>query len=103
MWADDAYDHIFTLTANRQLVANVDHIKPDGTLQVTIYEPNSKAADASLNRDLVAAGLAYVPTKLDGFRQAYPDKIAALEKTMQEAKDDRLAMWKYGDSTPDED
>jgi len=103
MWADDAYDHIFTLTANRQLVANVDHIKPDGTLQVTIYEPNSRAADASLNRDLVAAGLAYVPTKLDGFRQAYPDKIAALEKTMQEAKDDRLAMWKYGDSTPDED
>lgn len=104
MWADDAYDHVCRLSAGRQLVASVDHVNADGSLQVTVLEPGSQADDAGLNREVVAAGFAYVPPKLAALqRRVYADKISALEEAQQEAKDARLGMWKYGDTTPDED
>lgn len=103
MWADDAYDHVCRLSAGRQLVANIDHVNADGSLHVTILEPGSQPDDAGLNQEIVAAGFAYVPSKLGALRRVYADKISALERAQQEARDARLGMWKYGDTTPDED
>jgi len=104
LYAEDAFDLVANLTTNRQLVANVDHVKPDGSLMVTIFEPDSSVGGASINRELVAAGLAYVPSKMEpGLRNAYADVIADLEKTMNEAMNLHLGMWRYGDTRPDDE
>ena len=104
MYAEDTYDMVVSLTGDRQLVANIDHVRADGTFMVTLYEADSAIAGASINRDLVAAGLAYVPSKMEpGLRNAYADVIAELEKNMHEAMDAHLGMWKYGDTRPDDE
>ena len=103
MYAEDALEFIAELTHTKQLVANVDHIAPDGTFYVTLYEPSSQSTDHSLNGEIVSAGLAYIPQKLGGFGQAYSDVIKSLEEKQQDAKKARVGMWKYGDFTPDDE
>ncbi|KAI5808391.1 hypothetical protein BZA77DRAFT_362519 [Pyronema omphalodes] len=61
MLNEDVKDFLQELTENKQLVANVDHVKSDGTLMVTILEPGAKGPDDSINRIIVQEGYAYVP------------------------------------------
>lgn len=104
IYAEMAYEFVYGVTAGKQLVASVDHIRLDGTLEVSIYEPESTVAERSLNFELVEQGLAYVPKKLaNQWRAAHPKKIAALEEAQVAAERCHTGMWKYGDNTPDEE
>lgn len=98
----DAISYITDLTADRQLVANVDYTAPEGTLHVTLYDAkNSTNLTDSLNADVVRDGHAMVPTKLKAWERGFGDVLAALRTKMGEAKSERLGMWEYGDLTED--
>ncbi|KAI9788742.1 MAG: hypothetical protein M1816_006599 [Peltula sp. TS41687] len=98
----DAVHFLRDLTGDKQLVANVDHVDPDGTLHVTLFDPTaSSTLQESLNADLVAEGLAMVPRKLKAWERAGSDVLASLKAKEEEAKRDRKGMWEYGDLTED--
>ena len=99
----DAVDYIARQTAERQLVANVDQVDKDGTLWVSLFDANeSKTLEESLNKDIVAEGLAMVPRKLKGWERSAGEFVEVLKRVEQEAKEGRRGMWEYGDLTEDD-
>lgn len=103
-YLDDAISYITELTANKELVANVDYTDPkDGTLYVTLFDPKtSDKLTESINSEVVAEGLAMVPRKLKAWERSFGDVLNALKKVETIAKDDeRRGMWEYGDLTED--
>lgn len=98
----DAVSFIGEQTFDRQLVANVDYISPEGTLHVTLLDPSlSKSLDQSINAEIVREGLAMVPRKLKAWERAAADTLANLRTLEDEAKQERRGMWEYGDLTED--
>ncbi|EEP78919.1 conserved hypothetical protein [Uncinocarpus reesii 1704] len=98
----DARRFIAEQTFDRQLVANVEHVAPEGTLTVTLLDPsNSDNLEQSINGDLVREGLAMVPRKLKPWERSAGDTLAHLKKLEEEAKEKRRGMWEYGDITED--
>jgi staphylococcal nuclease domain-containing protein 1 len=98
----DAVHFISQITADRQLVANVDQVEKDGTLWVTLFDPKeSKTGEQSLNAEVMAEGLAMVPRKLKGWERGAAE-LEPLKKKMEEAKSERRGMWEYGDLTEDD-
>lgn len=99
----DAVHFISQETADRQLVANVDHIEKDGMLWVTLFDPKqSKTGQESVNADVLSEGLAMVPKKLRPFERSATDVLAALKKKQDVAKEERRGQWEYGDLTEDD-
>ncbi|KAF2138961.1 uncharacterized protein K452DRAFT_275873 [Aplosporella prunicola CBS 121167] len=96
----DAVDFIANETAGRQMVANVDNIA-DGSLYVTLFDPESQNRDEHLNGDVVAGGYAMVPRKLKAWERAASDVLAVLKEREEEAKAERKGIWEYGDLTED--
>ncbi|KAI5791855.1 hypothetical protein EDC01DRAFT_788255 [Geopyxis carbonaria] len=97
-YAQDAIRELEHLTANKQLVANIDYTAPDGTLHLTLYDPNkSDRTEASLNAEIVYDGYARIPNKLKPFERAYPEMVSLLRKKQQEAEYDHRGIWEYGD------
>ncbi len=89
-------------TADKPLVANVDHVAPDGTLHITLFDPKVSSSGAqSINADMVAEGLAMVPRKLKAWERGAEDVLTVLRKAEEEAKAGRKGMWEYGDLTED--
>lgn len=98
----DAVDAIGELTADRQLVANVDAVDKDGLLYVTLFDPkNSDSLAQSINADVLADGLAMLPRKLKPWERAAADVLDGLKTREDEAKKERRGMWEYGDLTED--
>lgn len=98
----DAVDFASEQLFDRQLVANVDHVDPEGTLHVTLLDPAvSKNLDQSINADIVSEGMAMVPRKLKAWERACADTLDNLREREAEAKADRRGMWEYGDLTED--
>lgn len=98
----DAVDFVGDQTFDRQLVANVDHVDPEGTLHVTLLDPaESKSLDHSINADIVLEGMAMVPRKLKAWERACADTLEHLRTLEAEAKAERRGMWEYGDLTED--
>ncbi|KAI9045363.1 putative transcription factor (Snd1/p100) [Aspergillus affinis] len=98
----DAVGFLEEQTANRELVANVDYVSPEGTLHVTLLDPaESKNLDHSINADVVREGYAMVPKKLKAWERAASDTISHLRTLENEAKDERRGQWEYGDLTED--
>ncbi|EFW16194.1 hypothetical protein D8B26_006099 [Coccidioides posadasii str. Silveira] len=98
----DARRFIAEQTFDRQLVANVEHVTPEGTLSITLLDPsNSENLEQSINADLVREGLAMVPRKLKAWERSAGDTIGSLKKLEEEAKEQRRGMWEYGDITED--
>lgn len=98
----EAVGYINELTTNKELVANVDFTSPEGTLYITLYDPqHSEELTDSINSDIVAAGYAMVPTKLKSWERGFGDVLKALRVKMENAKEDHLGMWEYGDPTED--
>lgn len=57
----DAINFIDDIASNRRLVANVDHTDSDGTLYITLYDPdNTKDVTHSINAEIIAEGWAMV-------------------------------------------
>ncbi|OJJ48399.1 hypothetical protein ASPZODRAFT_165280 [Penicilliopsis zonata CBS 506.65] len=98
----DAVGFIGEQTFDRQLVANVDYVSPEGTLHVTLLDPSvSKNLNHSINAEIVREGLAMVPRKLKAWERAAADTLAHLRDQEDEAKQERRGMWEYGDLTED--
>jgi staphylococcal nuclease domain-containing protein 1 len=96
----DAISFISEVAANRRIVANVDYISPEGTLHVTLYDPEAtKTATDSINQDIVAEGhamvhsdftayetsnnVAQVPNKLKPWERAYGNILKSLTAKME--------------------
>ncbi|KAJ5649610.1 uncharacterized protein N7484_003333 [Penicillium longicatenatum] len=87
---------------DRQLVANVDYVDPEGVLHVTLMDPAvSKSLDQSINADIITEGMAMVPRKLKAWERASADTLEKLRALEDEAKAERRGMWEYGDLTED--
>ncbi|KAI9804408.1 MAG: hypothetical protein M1825_001307 [Sarcosagium campestre] len=98
----DAAAFIGQVTAEKQLVANVDHVDPDGTLHITLFDPKvSGSLVESFNADVVAEGYAMVPRKLRPWERSATDVLSSLRAKEEQAKKDRKGMWEYGDLTED--
>lgn len=99
----DAVYFIGAETADKQLVANVDYVAPEGTLFVTLFDAKvSSSLEQSLNADVVGEGLAMVPRKLKAWeRAAEGDVLKGLRIKEEEARKGRKGMWEYGDLTED--
>ncbi|KAJ5134567.1 RNA-induced silencing complex nuclease component Tudor-SN [Penicillium atrosanguineum] len=101
-YLEDAVAFVTDHTCDRQLVANVDYVDPEGTLHVTLLDPaNSKSLDQSINADIVSEGMAMVPRKLKAWERASIDTLNTLRELEDDAKAERLGMWEYGDLTED--
>ena len=98
----DTVQYIAEQTWNRQLVANVDYVSPEGTLHLTLLDPSASSnLEQSINSEIVREGLAMVPKKLKAWERAAADTLAHLKSLEEEAKHDRRGMWEYGDITED--
>ncbi|KAE8151115.1 hypothetical protein BDV25DRAFT_153217 [Aspergillus avenaceus] len=87
---------------NRELVANIDHVSPEGTMHVTLMDPTeSKNLDHSINADILREGLAMVPRKLKAWERSATETLSHLRSNEDEAKQERRGMWEYGDLTED--
>ncbi len=101
-YLEEAVYYISKETTDKQLVANVDYIAPEGTLHVTLFDPKvSSSLSQSFNSDVVAEGLAMVPRKLKAWEKAAGDVLGPLREKEELAKSERKGMWEYGDLTED--
>ena len=98
-YLEDAVGFVGQQTDGRKLVANVDYIS-DGTLYLTLMNPNSNL-EQSINADVIREGLAMVPRKLKPWERTANDTLASLKKLEEEAKQERLGMWEYGELDED--
>lgn len=97
-YLEEAVSYIEEQTYNRELVANVDYVAPEGTLHVTLLDPEgSKSLDQSINADIVHEGLATVPRKLKAWERAAGETLSNLRALEDEARESRRGMHEYGD------
>ena len=98
----DTISYLMEQTDNRQLVANVDWIAPEGTLHITLFDPKiSTKPEESVNAEVIREGLGMVPTKLKAWERAASNVLSSLTVLQNQAKEDRRGMWEYGDITED--
>ncbi|KAE8167795.1 SNase-domain-containing protein [Aspergillus tamarii] len=89
-YLQDAADFLEEQLYNRELVANVDYVSPEGTLHVTLMDPTeSKNLDHSINADLIREGLAMVPRKLKAWERSAAETLSHLRSQEDEAKQER--------------
>ncbi|KAL5052019.1 hypothetical protein BDW71DRAFT_193502 [Aspergillus fruticulosus] len=89
-YLEEAVSYIEEQTYNRELVANVDYVAPEGTLHVTLLDPEgSKTLDQSINADIVHEGLATVPRKLKAWERAAGETLSNLRALEDEARESR--------------
>ncbi|KAI9375758.1 hypothetical protein BJX61DRAFT_78233 [Aspergillus egyptiacus] len=101
-YLQDAVSFLEEQLYNRELVANVDYVAPEGTLHVTLLDPSeSKNLDQSINSEIAREGLAMVPRKLKAWERAAGETLSNLRELEDEAKHERRGMWEYGDLTED--
>ncbi|PKY06323.1 transcription factor [Aspergillus campestris IBT 28561] len=101
-YLQDAVAFVEDQTCNRELVANVDHVAPDGLMHVTLMDPSeAKDLDHSINAEVVREGMAMIPRKLKPWERAASSTLAHLRTLEDEAKQERRGMWEYGDLTED--
>lgn len=101
-YLQDTVDFIGDQAFDRQLVANVDYVDPEGVLHVTLMDPAvSKSLDQSINADIITEGMAMVPRKLKTWERASADTLEKLRSLEDDAKAERRGMWEYGDLTED--
>ena len=101
-YLEDAVNFISRTMADKQLVASVDATDKDGTLWITLFDPDSQAAeDESLNKEIVAEGCAMVARKLRSWEVGRGKVLEGMKSKEAEAKAERRGIWEYGDLTED--
>ena len=101
-YLEDAVDFIGRTMADKQLVASVDSTEKDGTLWITLFDPDSDAGeDESLNKEIVAEGCAMVARKLRSWEVGRAKVLEGMRSKEAEAKAERRGIWEYGDLTED--
>lgn len=101
-YLSEAISYVQEVTAGRELVANVDYTAPEGTLHVTLYDPaTSEKLTDSINSEIVAEGMAMVPTKLKAWERGFADVLKVLREKEAQAMEERRGMWEHGDIRDD--
>ncbi|KAI0173772.1 tudor domain-containing protein [Pestalotiopsis sp. NC0098] len=103
---NDAIDFLADATDGRRLVASIDFSDPkEGLNYVTLFEAteSSDSFTESINKEIVAAGLALIPTKLKAWERGAQstEVMKKLRQVETQAKSERRGMWEYGDITED--
>lgn len=104
----EALGYAAELTEGRQLVASFDFVDSKENLSyITLYDPKKDGSmpglNDSLNKEVIASGFAMVPKKLKAWERSKPFEsyLKHLKEVEDQAKQDRLGMWEYGDVTED--
>jgi staphylococcal nuclease domain-containing protein 1 len=104
----EALGYAAELTEGRQLVASFDFVDNKENLSyITLYDPKKDGSlpgpNDSLNKEVIASGFAMVPKKLKAWERSKPFEpyLKHLKEIEDQAKQDRLGMWEYGDVTED--
>jgi len=101
-YLEDAVEFISRTMSDKQLVASVDSTDKDGSLWITLFDPDSDAGeDESLNKEIVAEGCAMVARKLRTWEVGRAKVLEGMRSKEAEAKAERRGMWEYGDLTED--
>ena len=101
-YLEDAVDFISRTMADKQLVASVDSTDKDGTLWITLFDPDSHAGeDDSLNKEIIAEGCALVARKPRSWEAGRRKVLEGMKSKEAEAKAERRGIWEYGDLTED--
>lgn len=103
---NDAIGFLADATDGRKLVASVDFSdSKEGLSYVTLFDASSGSSSFtdSLNKEIVSAGLAMIPTKLKTWERgsASTEVLKKLRDVESQAKSERAGMWEYGDITED--
>ncbi|KAK9423565.1 putative Transcription factor [Seiridium unicorne] len=103
---NDAIDFLADSTDGRKLVASIDFADPkEGLSYVTLFDATSGSGSFtdSVNKEIVAAGLAMIPTKLKAWERGSQstEVLKKLREIETQAKSERRGMWEYGDITED--
>ncbi|KAF9879637.1 transcription factor [Colletotrichum karsti] len=104
----EALDCIAQLTEGKELVASFDFIdSKDNISYITLFDYNvsdkKPGPNDSINKEIVANGLAMVPKKLKAWERSsqHAAYLKHLKEVEARAKEERLGMWEYGDITED--
>ncbi|KAB5562759.1 hypothetical protein GE09DRAFT_961323 [Coniochaeta sp. 2T2.1] len=103
----DAIGFVYDVTDGKQLVGSFDFVdSKEGLNWITIFDPKAEGADKvtqSVNREVIRNGHGMVPRKLRPWERsrAFEPVLKDLRAAEQQAKDERLGMWEYGDLTED--
>lgn len=106
-YLEDAVSFLYQEVGDKALVANVEHVEKDGTLHITAYHKDLERAssdDKSVNADLIAEGLAFVPRKFRAWERgpAVEAVFKKLKLKEAEAQQARRNVWEYGDIAADD-
>ena len=104
----DAIDFIAQITEGKRLVGCFDFVdSKENVSYVTLYDPKTNnelpGLNDSLNKEVVAHGYGMVPKKLKAWERskAFEGYLKHLNEVQDQAKQDRLGQWEYGDITED--
>ena len=101
-YLQDAIRFLGEATEGKELVANVDYTAPEGTLYITLYDPNvSEKLTDSINTEIITEGHAMVPRKLKAWERGFGDVLKVLREREEEAIEARRGLWEYGDLRDD--
>lgn len=101
-YLEDAVDFISRTMSDKQLVASVDSTEKDGTLWITLFDPDSDAGEhESLNKEIVTEGCVMVARKLRSWEVGRTKVLEGMRSREAEAKAERRGIWEYGDLTED--
>ncbi|KAL9598363.1 MAG: hypothetical protein Q9219_004525 [cf. Caloplaca sp. 3 TL-2023] len=108
-YMNDAMGFLKENVEGKQVVARVDFVEKsagagqEGTLWVTIFDPNGRGEgqEVNVNEEVMAEGFSMVPRKLKGWEQGMGDVVKRFREKEEEAKGERRGMWEYGDLTED--
>ncbi|KAK2767980.1 transcription factor [Colletotrichum kahawae] len=107
-YLEDSIGFIAELTEGRELVASFDFVDTKENLSyITLFDYNASdkkpGPNDSLNKEVVANGMAMVPKKLKAWERSsqHAAYLKHLKEVEAQAKEERLGMWEYGDITED--
>ncbi|KAI8286573.1 Nuclease domain-containing protein 1 [Colletotrichum sp. SAR11_57] len=107
-YLEDSIGFLAELTEGRELVASFDFVDTKENLSyITLFDYNASdkkpGPNDSLNKEVVANGMAMVPKKLKAWERSsqHAAYLKHLKEVEAQAKEERLGMWEYGDITED--
>ncbi|KAG8525806.1 uncharacterized protein KY384_000566 [Bacidia gigantensis] len=103
-YMEDAVRLLQDLTDGKQLVASVDSEEKEGTLWVTLFDPQKEGGEEeSINAEVVEEGCAMIGRKLRTWegRRGKGKLLDGLRKREEIAKEGKRGMWEYGDISED--
>lgn len=101
-YLQDFVAYLGELTEGRALSANIDFTDKDGTLHVTLASKDASSLDQTINALLIKEGLALVTRKPQVWERSLIEETKLLRAAQQEAENEHLNMWEYGDITAED-